>query len=255
MSQKEEQRFKDGTGERYLKNGNVRCQGSSKTKIKRLRIQYNDPTLRADDLWPECQCSWPAIEGTFGCILHGGSSPNARKQSVTDWMPYDLREKVQILESNKDALFNRDNEIKQLIAINAQLYESMDDLVLGIEAYQTVAEARKKLAAGEVVEAGVLLDIALQDARTEREIRIELRENIKLIDKLTSTQFNIRKELKLMATVDQVRALLEGMYRSFERIATKYIPEYDRPKAVNEYAQSMREIANARHVMELSDGN
>lgn len=251
----EEQRFRDGTGERYLKNGKVRCHGSSKTKVKQLRVKYADPTLRAKDLWPEAQCSWPAIEGAFGCDLHGGASHNTTKKSISDWMPIDLREKLEILEGNKDQLFNRDNEIGQLLARNAQLYESLDDLVLGIEGYQAVAEARKKLTNGDVVEAGVLLDIALQDYRKEREVRIELRENVKILDKLTLTVFGIRKELKLLATIDQVRSLLEGLYRGFERIALTYIPdERTRGKAIHEFATLLREQSNARHVVGITDG-
>lgn len=252
----QEQRFRDGTGERYMKNGKVRCHGSSKTKIKQLRIKYNDPTLRAADLWPECQCAWPAVEGTFGCSLHGGDSPNANKRSVSDWMPIDLREKLEILETNQDAIFNRDSELKQLVARNAQLYESMEDLVLGIEAYQAIAEARKNLSAGDVGAAMTLLNIALEDARTEREVMSEIRENIKLLDKLTNTQFMIRKELKLMATVEQVKSLLEGLYRGFEKLAQDYIPDDGvRVKAVQQFAAMLRQQANARHVSAgLTDG-
>lgn len=251
----QEQRFRDATGERYLKNGKVRCQSCSKTKIKLLRIKHNDPTLRAEDLWPDAQCSWPAVEGTFGCERHGGKSPNANKRTLAEWMPIDLREKIEILEQNKDQLFNRDNEIAQLIAINAQLYESMEELVVGVEGYQAVAEARKSLASGDVAAATMLLEIALKDARTEREVRVELRENIKLIDKLTITQFNIRKDLKLMATIDQVRNLLHGMYQAFERIAIEFIAdEKMRGKATYQFAMHMRELANARHITEITDG-
>lgn len=251
----QEQRFRDGTGERYLKNGKVRCQGCSKTKIKQLRILREDPSLRADDLWPDAQCEWPAVEGTFGCELHGGKSPNANKRSLVDWMPIDLREKIEILEQNKDQLFNRDNEIAQLIAINAQLYESMDDLVIGSEGYAALIDAKKQLAAGDVAAAMTLITIVLNDTRTEREVRAEMRENIKLIDKLTITQFNIRKDLKLMATIDQVRNLLHGMYQAFERIAAEFIPDDKlRGKATFQFATHMRELANARHITEISNG-
>lgn len=251
----QEERFRDSSGVRYLKNGKVRCQGCSKTKIKQLRIQREDPSLRAEDLWPDAQCEWPAVDGTFGCELHGGKSPNANKRSLTDWMPIDLREKIEILEQNKDQLFNRDNEIAQLIGINAQLYESMDELVIGVEGYAAVIEAKKQLASGDVAAAMVLLNIVLNDTRTEREIRAEMRENIKLIDKLTITQFNIRKDLKLMATIDQVRNLLHGMYQAFERIAIEFIPdEKQRSRAIFQYATHMRELANARHITEITNG-
>lgn len=250
-----EERYRDGTGERELKNGKRRCHAVSKTKVKLLRIERNDPTLRADDCWPDAQCAWPAEDGTYLCSLHGGKSLNIIKQSMAEYMPYDLQEKLKIFESNKDQLFNRDHEVGQLLAINAQLYASMDDLIIGEEGYMTIAEARKKLLAGEVVQAGVLLDIALRDVRTEREVRNEIRENIKLIDKLTITQFNIRKELKLMATVDQIKNLLEGIYKGFEKIVLVYIPDdRERSKAVHEFAGLIRELANARHVSELGNG-
>lgn len=250
-----ELRFRNATGERYLKNGKVRCQGSSKLKIKQLRIKYGDPELTKEDLWPECQCTWAAEEGTFGCHLHNGGNLNNNKKVLADWMPIDLREKLQILEANKDQIFNRDNEIAQLIARNAQLYESMDELVLGEEAYSAVAEARKSLASGDAAAAALALDIALRDVRTEREVMQEMRENIKLIDKMTITQFNIRKDLKLMATIDQVKGLLEGMYRGFESIASEYIPDDKmRAKAVYQFATLIRDLANARHVTTLGDG-
>jgi hypothetical protein len=251
-----EDRFRDNTGERYLANGKIRCQSVSKTKLKQLRIERGDPTLRPEDVWPAAQCSWAAIEGVFACELHGGKSPNANKRSLEEWMPLDLREKLQALEQNKDQILNRDNEIKQLIARNAQLYESLDDLVLTSEAYVAVVEARRKIQAGEIVEAGILLDIALKDHISEREIRSEIRENIKLIDKLTITQFNIRKDLKTMATIDQIRNLLEGMYKAFLRVAAKYIPEASlRSDASREFAEAMRDLANARHVAELGSGD
>lgn len=249
-----EDRFRDGTGERYLANGKQRCQAVSKTKLKQLRIKYNDPTLRSEDVWPEAQCSWPCEPGSFACSLHGGKSTNIQRSSVEDLWPIDLRERLDIINSNKEVLLNRDREIGQLVARNSQLYESLDDLVLGIEAYQAVAEARKLLLAGEVIEAGFLLDIALRDARTEREVMAEVRENIKLLDKLTTTVFNIRKDLKLLATIDQVKNLLEGIYKGFEHIAKKYIPDSDRNQAIFEFANLIRELANARHVASLDDG-
>lgn len=250
-----EQRFKEAEGQRYLGNGKVRCQGCSKTKVKMLRIQYGDPTLRPDDLWPEAQCSWPAVEGTFACELHGGKSPNAVKKTPDEWLPFDLREKIEVIRENKDVLFNRDNEIAQLVARNAQLHESMDELVLGVEAYSTLVEAKKALDNSDITAAKFLLGIALQDMRTEREVQAELRENIKLIDKLTITQFNIRKDLKLMATIDQVRNLLHGMYQAFERIAIEFIPDEKlRSKAIFQYATHMRELANARHITEITNG-
>lgn len=250
-----EERFRDNTGERYLKNGKVRCQACSKTKIKQLRIEREDPSLRPDDLWPDAQCTWPAIEGTLNCELHGGRSTNTTKRTLAEWMPLDLREKIQALEQNKDQLFNRDNEIAQLIARNAQLYETLDDLVLGVEGYTALIEAKKHLASGDVAAAMTLLTIVLRDSRTEREVHAEMRENIKLIDKLTITQFNIRKDLKLMATIDQVRNLLHGMYQAFERIAIEFIPdEKHRSRAIFQYATHMRELANARHITEITNG-
>lgn len=252
----EEKRFREGLGQRYMVNGKVRCHGCSKTKLKLLRAERNDPTLEAADLWPEAQCSQPAVEGTFGCSFHGGKSKNANKKAISDWLPYDLKEKLSILESNKDALFNRDNEIAQLLSRNAQLYESLDDLVLGEEAYQTVAEAKKALIAADVGTALRLLDIALKDVRTEKEVMIEVRENIKLLNTLTLNQFTIREKLRVLATMDQVKNLIDGIYRGFEKVVSIYIPDDKvRSKAVYEFADMIRNMANARHTAELGATN
>lgn len=251
-----EQRFRDGTGQRYLQNGKTRCQSVSKTKLKQIRLDKDDPSLSSDDVWPDAQCTWPATEGTFVCTLHGGKSPNVRKQSIADWMPYDLRQKVESLSVNKDAILNRDREIEQLLARNAQLWEEMDDLVISAEGYQTVGEALKTLRAGDVGSAIRLLEIALNDEKTRRESMIEIRENVKLVDKLTLTVFNIRKELKMLATVDQIRNLLESLYVGFRRIAVEFIPDSTmQNEAIHQFAGLIRHAANAKHVIEITDGS
>src|SRR3990167_3912087 len=199
-----EKRYRDGLGVRFLQDGvTVRCQGVSKAKLRQLRFTRNEPDLTSDDVWPQEQCIKAAEPGKLLCTFHGGRTPNSGKRKISDFMPLDLREKYEIFEKNPD-IINRYIELAQLQARNASLFEQYEDLVLGQEAYETVAEARRLLARGDVVDAGQLLDIALRDAKTETEIWDELRKNMDLVDKLTRTQFAIEKELKTMATREQV---------------------------------------------------
>lgn len=243
-----EQRFREARGKQYQKDGvTVRCQGVAKAYLRKTRIEQQDPTITSEDVWPDGQCKKDAVPGTFLCLYHGGRSPTIEKQSVADYMPIDLQQKYRNFEGNFDAILNRQHEIKQLLARNAQLYEELDELVLGVEAYEAVAEAKRLLDAGKIVEASVLLRIALEDGKTERETWTEMRANNTLIDKLTKTHFEMAKDLKLMATVDQVKHLLEKVYRSITTVITKYVPDVAMREAmIREITIELRDGANIR---------
>lgn len=206
-----ERRFLDGTGERYLKNGNVRCHGSAKGKLNKIRVQRMNPTLTSEDVWPEAQCENPAVEGAYLCKFHGGESPNIEKKELWEYMPPGLMEKHLALRDTND-LMDRSRELNELTARKAELYEQLGELVLGEESYKMIYEAKTKIASGDVAEAGVILSAILLNPRTEQSIHAEIREIDKLIDKVTGTWFGILKDMKDMATTDQVASMKEEFF-------------------------------------------
>lgn len=245
-----ERRYREGLGQRYLTSdpNRIRCHGVSKTRLKEARVKAGDPSLTSEDVWPQAQCPKAAIEGTYLCGLHGGKSITIMKTSVAESMPVDLYEKYRQFEQNRSQLVNRINEIGQLLARNAQLYESLEDLVIGEEGYYTIGEARAALQAGELTRAEMLLTMALEGYRKEKEVWEEARKNMQLVDKLTTTQFNIEKELKMMTTLDQMKNLLDGLYRGAERILFSHIEDTTkRTEAMQAFAELIRNLANARH--------
>lgn len=245
-----ERRFREGAGQRYLASdpNRIRCHGVSKTRLREARIKAGDPTLASDDVWPAAQCPKAAVEGTYLCNLHGGKSITIRKSTVAESMPVDLYEKFLQYEQNRSQLVNRINEIGQLLARNAQLYESLEDLVLGEEAYYAIGEARDALLNGDVQRGLLLIGMALEGYRTEKEVWDEVRKNTQLVDKLTTTQFNIEKELKLMTTMDQMKNLLDGLYRGTERILAEALPDNEnRSMVMKAFSDLIRNLANARH--------
>lgn len=244
-----EKRFREGRGERYLSSdpNRVRCQGCSKTKLRALRVKYADPTLSSDDLWPEAQCTWAALEGAFGCTHHAGKSEEDAKFSMNDYMPADLAEKMQVFENNSAEILNRTKDIVVLKARNAQLFESLDQMVLGEEAWAAVAEARAKLEANEVAQAKLLLDIALHDQRSEKEVWNEIRTNTTIVDKLTATHFNVIEKLKIMMTVDQIKTMTEQFYRGAEHILGEVVVDLEtRNKGMRMFAALIRDMTNMR---------
>lgn len=206
-----EKRFLEGRGEKYLKNGEPRCQGVSKTKLRMARLQQQNPNLTSEDVWPEGQCHQPAVEGTYLCAWHGGKTPSIRKRAIYEYMPVELQEKYLALHDTA-TLMDRSRELAELSARKAQLYEQLDELVMAEEGYQTVSEAKTAISSGDVVKAGFLLDAILMNPRTENSIHAEIREIDKLIDKITSTQFGMLKDLKEMATTDQVASMKEEFF-------------------------------------------
>lgn len=245
-----EKRFREGLGQRYMVSApnRIRCQSVSKTKLREERVKQGNPNLQSDDVWPNCQCTQAAIEGTYLCKFHGGKSITIQKQTVAESMPVDLYEKFKQFEQNRSQLANRLNEIGQLLARNAQLFESLEDLVIGEEGYYAIGEARDALRNGDMVRSSLLIDMALEGYRKEKEVWDEMRKNTQLINQLTNTQFNIEKELKLMTTLDQMKNLLDGLYRGTERILAEAVPDNtERGRIMAAFSDLIRNLANARH--------
>lgn len=239
----------------------VRCHAVSKTYIRRIRIEQNNPDLSSEDIWPDGQCVRAAEAGTFLCYFHGGKSLTIRKRTILDFMPIDLQEKMEILIENKDYI-NREQEIYQVLALNAQLYERLDEISGGGEdTRQEILIGTRMIKDGQV-EAGLSrIQDALGSERAQAEIREELRANFQLLQGLTRTQVNTAKELRLMATADQVIALIEGISDDFTRIISKNVSDPDLARRLlNEFVTAVRQRSNARPPVvvnseEQSNGN
>lgn len=209
-----ERRFHEGLGERYMKGDptTVRCQATSKTKLRKFREERGNPDLTSDDLWPEAQCGWPAVNGTYACDLHNGKSKEVatRKTSVFEYMPVDLRAIAESFVNNPE-LFSRYTEIIQMMTRTAQLF---DDLKYGLGAegfWESIQDGLKQISEGDIVSGSELIGDALHRSQNEHEIWDEIRENAVIIDKLTRTQFSIEKDLQTMATREQLFAMVGNL--------------------------------------------
>lgn len=221
-----ERRWMDSQGERYMNDGvTVRCQASSKSKLDKLREEYGNPDLTSEDLWPQSQCAKPAVEGTFLCQYHGGAAPQIEKKSIIDFMPMDFREIVQVFRENPELIDNY-LEMAQLVARNAKLYEAMQVNAGGPNAWLRIRDAVGYITSTGDVERG-LEDIreALDDIKNERELWDELRTNMDMLKGLRTTQFKIEKDLKTMATIEQVRGLIDRIYDIIVRSAEREIED------------------------------
>lgn len=243
-----EKRFQEGRGQRYMADGlTVRCQAVSKSSLRKARIIKNNPDLSSDDVWPEGQCVLSAEGGTFLCHFHGGKSLTIRKRTILDFMPIDLQEKMEVLIANKDYI-NREQEIYQILALNAQLYERLDEISGGGEDTRLEILAGTRMIQDGEIEAGLVrIKEALGSERAQAEVREELRANLQLLQGLTRTQVNTAKELRLMATADQVIALIEGISDDFTRIINKNIGDPDLARRLlSEFVAAVRQRSNAR---------
>lgn len=207
-----EKRFHEGKGEKHLKTdvSKVRCQGCSHRQLRRVRAERNDPDLSCDDVWPEAQCPLPAVNGTFGCDFHNGVSKNAitTHTSIYDFIPLDMQKIVRTLRDNPE-LLSRYTEMAQLGGRTAQLWQQLEAGGGGPELWADVWAGVDMIEEGDIGPGVRLIKSSLSDIKHERDIWDEMRENFSLLDKLTRTQFTIEKELRTMATQDQVFSTFE----------------------------------------------
>jgi hypothetical protein len=239
-----ERRFIEGKGQKYLKNSEVRCQAVSKTKLRLARLQQGNPSLTSDDVWPEAQCTHAAEENAYLCKYHGGRTPSVKRREVWEYMPPELQEKYLSLQ-NTSELMNLSRELNELDARKAELYESLEELVLGQEAYEVVYEAKKALETGNVVKAGALLQVILMNPRSEVSVHNEIKEVIKLKDKVTSTYFSMLKDMKEMATTDQVASMKEEFFNIVKIAIDRNIKDANLVSAI---FNSIFELMSNKHI-------
>lgn len=223
-----EQRFRDASGERFLKNGNLRCHAVSKTRVRQWRLEHDDWKTPTEDLWPECQCTRPALPGMFTCHFHGGRTPRRETppKTVFDVMPVDLREKLQALMDSNEYISRRED----ILLIKARQWQLLEELSLSAgseEAWEMVADALETLRQGNDAEAVALLEQATEKVHREEEIWKEIYKSEEVIKDLTNTEMRTAKELRLMVTADQVMALVNNIFGAISDGVVKCIGNTD----------------------------
>lgn len=208
-----ERRFKEGSGERYLRDGRMRCHAIAKSRLREWREEFNDTESPAEVSWPETQCRGAAVEGFYVCKWHGGSTPRVVNppRSILDVLPDDMAAKYAVLMQNPDYI-SRKEDILLFKARQWQLLEELEKQHGGEEAWGMVAEGLNEIKLGNQVTGIGLLEDALESTHNIKEIWKEQRENEAVIKDLTNTQVKTAKELKSMATYDQVMNMMINVF-------------------------------------------
>lgn len=241
-------RFDSGYGERYMERGSrtVRCQEVSKIQLRLMRIQQRNPELSAEDAWPDAQCPKPAERGSLLCASHNRKEKNKDKKRSADFLSPDLKQKFEIFENSPD-LLSRYTEMAQIIARNAQIQEQMNELILGEEAWESVSEGIKLVKRGEINQGVSIIENALYDTKTERENWEELRKNWDMLLKFHKTQIDTEEKLKTMATLDQIKSLVNGAFQSLRYILESNIDDKNMISHILMlWAADLRQLAGAK---------
>lgn len=220
-----EQRYREGSGERFLKNGEVRCQAISKGQMRRYREEHEDWDTPSADLWPECQCVKAAIPGTFVCYYHGGGGREKLPvKNVLDVIPLDLREKVELLMGDPNYISHRE-DIAILRARQWELLQQLEERSDGEETWGLVSEALYELRHSNEDSAAKLLEQALKTVDDGKNLWKEYYTVEKLVSDNKMAEVKTAKELQSMATAEQVGRLMNRVYEVLTSGAEKYIED------------------------------
>lgn len=226
-----EQRYREDSGERFLKNGEIRCQALSKSQIRRYREEHDDWATPNEDLWPECQCPKAAEPGMYACYFHGGKTANPRPmRSLMDVLPIDLGEKVKILLSDP-AYISRKEDIAVLRARQWELLDKLRNLTDSEESWGAVSDALFELQKGNEDIAANLLKEALNTSKEGTNLWREYYDVEKILKDVTATEVKTAKELQSMATAEQVGRLMNRIYEILMSGAEKYIDDKQQQSA------------------------
>ena len=258
-----EQRFREGSGHQYLRDGiTPRCHAVSKTNLRRLRVERGDLNLTSEDVWPEGQCIQAAEPGAYACRFHGGATlAIERRDNIAShgMIPLDMHEKIKILQQNPDYI-SREMQIWEVLAMNAQLYEKMEELGGGPDSFEKILVGLAMVEGGRIAD-GIkgIREIVLSE-KAQRELRDELRTNMSLLKELTKVQVSTAKELKTMATTDQVMNMVEGIVDDFISIVKEVIGEkVVADRLVDRFVRAVRLRLNTKVVnpleVEVIDGS
>jgi len=223
---KHAQRFYDNSGVQFMKNGEVRCQATSAAGTRRIREERDDWDSPKESFWPDNQCPVIAVEGTFLCRYHGGTRQERYKEagSYLDAFPTDMALKMKTLEENADYI-SRANDIMLMEARMMQLGERLRSGEDTAEAWGDVADALAALNRGDFMVAKELLERSLGYHDVEKATWREIHKTEKTLAMLTNTQTKTAKELRLMASFEQVSRLMATIYDVIQNAADKYITD------------------------------
>ena len=210
---KTQRRFIEGKGQRYTANGKIRCQAVGKNKLRRLRIERNNPDLTPDEAWPDAQCVFGARPGFYACRYHGGGNrggPVSGRIVVTEkgLSKYILNKSL--AQSYKDyvedpTLFEQRQNAALLSARNAELLSDMASAAMSDNSsFKMLVKATEEIKKGNVTAGASLLDKVVDQVSNERAAWNEIRQNASLIKDLTTAEMNRLKEMRHMLTADQV---------------------------------------------------
>ena len=239
-----EKRWREKSGQQYLADGiSVRCQAISKGQARKWRLENDDYETPTDELWPECQCTHGALPGAFVCFWHGGKSKLAQKaRGIVDVVPYDLGEKIKILLDDPYYISRRE-DIALLRARQYELLESLQETLGSEEAWGTVDDALYELMRGNDEIAAEMLKKALQSTKDTKHVWDEMYKLENVLKDMTGTEVKTAKEMRTMATAEQVGRLMSRMYDILMYGAEKYIDNKQQQTAFLQYVA--RELTGA----------
>lgn len=213
---KAERRFLEAKGAQFMNDGKtVRCQTVSRRFLRQRREETGNPHLSVDDIWPEGQCTKPALPGYFLCRYHARRLLRPVYRDITDYMPINLRHILQVL-SNTPNLADRRQAILQLQARNAQLFEQLKEGAVGGNlTLRELEQGLREIEQGELLKGTERIRAVIEGKRREMEIWEEIRANQELERKQVVTQAELYKTMRTMATPEQVSALVKGLYQTF----------------------------------------
>lgn len=238
---KAKQRFIEGKGQRFCKHGGIRCHSVSKTRLKRLREEKNDPTITADEAWPELQCHYGARPGYYVCYYHGagkvggpvpGVRPMQQAKDISKYLKNDLADKYRTAVSDPE-IFNQRQNVALLSARNAELVENI--AISGLSDVNRLKQMRnglKKIEEGDPKEGARLIRQALAGIDDSKSAWEEIRKNTSVIKDLTNAEINRQKEMRLTLTAEQVMAKFEEFSNALIDAVEKNVHDEEILKAV-----------------------
>ena len=238
-----EKRFVDGTGERYCADGRIRCQAVAKGRLRKWREEFGDDETPAEDTWPETQCNRAAEEGYYVCKWHGGKSKSKKApKTIYDTMPKDLAAKLQVLYDNPDYISRRE-DILLIKARQWELLEKLDDELPGDEAWGMVEDGLHKINLGEDLSGKYLIEQALLSVKKQKDVWNEIYKSQNILKDLTNTQVKTAKELRLMASQEQVMHMIASIYEIMLEKADQFIDDpTQREKYIESVARDVRQL-------------
>jgi hypothetical protein len=221
----------------------VRCQGVSVSRLNKWREKFGDPNAAADSTWPETQCSQPAVPEGYVCRFHGGLNLIKYKAgTIADTLPYDLSEIFQKLAARPDYISRKD-DILLIEARIIQLLGRLSEESGTQEAWGLVSEAYTQTLVGNTELASTLLKQALSATDTEKDIWKEIRTTESLLQSLTTTQVKTAKELRAMATTEQVSTLMNNLNKAIIESVNKNVAnEHERTAVLTDLSRRIADF-------------